>query len=57
MVPVFLGAGGHVKQDLPRLVAEAGRAHPGVQLSLEAPVGEQPAVLAAIAHAIARALG
>ena len=57
VVPVFLGAGGHVKQDLPRLVAEAGRAHPGVQLSLEAPVGEQPAVLAAIAHAIARALG
>jgi sirohydrochlorin cobaltochelatase len=54
VVPVFFGAGGHVKEDLPRLVAEAERAHPQVQLSLEAPVGEQPEVVAAIAKALAR---
>ena len=53
VVPLFLGTGSHVKEDLPRLVAEAARAHPGVQLSLEAPIGEQAAVVAAIAKAIA----
>jgi sirohydrochlorin cobaltochelatase len=52
VVPVFFGAGGHVKEDLPRLVAEAKRAHPAVKLTLEAPIGEQPAVIAAIAKAI-----
>ena len=53
VVPLFLGAGGHVKHDLPRLVAEAGRAHPAVKLTLEAPIGEQPEVIGAIAKAIA----
>ena len=53
VVPAFLGAGGHVKQDLPRLVAEAARAHPEVKLTLEKPIGEQPAVIDAIARAIA----
>jgi sirohydrochlorin cobaltochelatase len=53
VVPLFLGAGGHVKEDLPRLVAEAARAHPEVKLDLEAPIGEQPQVIAAIAKAIA----
>jgi sirohydrochlorin cobaltochelatase len=51
VVPLFLGAGGHVKDDLPRLVADAQRAH-GVQLTLEQPIGEQPAVIAAIADAL-----
>jgi len=51
VVPVFLGQGGHVKEDLPRLVASATR--PGVQLSLEKAIGEQPAVVEAIAAAIA----
>jgi sirohydrochlorin cobaltochelatase len=53
VVPAFLGAGGHVKQDLPRLLADAARSHPEVKLTLEKPIGEQPAVLDAIARAIA----
>ena len=53
VVPAFLGAGGHVKEDLPRLVAEAAKAHPEVKLTLEKPIGEQPAVIEAIARAIA----
>ena len=53
VVPLFLGAGGHVKQDLPRLVAQNARA--GVQLSLEQAIGEQPQVIEAIASAIAQA--
>jgi sirohydrochlorin cobaltochelatase len=53
VVPVFLGAGGHVKQDLPKLVAAA--AQPGVKLHLEKPIGEQPQVIEAIAAAISSA--
>jgi sirohydrochlorin cobaltochelatase len=51
VVPVFLGQGGHVKEDLPRLVSETAR--PGVTLSLAKPIGEQPEVIEAIASAIA----
>jgi sirohydrochlorin cobaltochelatase len=52
VVPLFLGSGGHVKQDLPRLVAAAREAHAGLEIKLEQPIGEQPGVLAAIARAI-----
>lgn len=50
VVPVFLGQGGHVKDDLPRLVSQSAR--PGLKLSLDKPIGEQPAVVEAIAAAI-----
>jgi sirohydrochlorin cobaltochelatase len=53
VVPVFLGAGGHVKDDLPKLVADARAKHAGIAIELEAPIGEQPAVLDAIAASIA----
>jgi sirohydrochlorin cobaltochelatase len=53
-VPVFLGAGGHVKEDLPRLVARARADHPKVTIRLEAPIGEQSALIEAIAASIAR---
>jgi sirohydrochlorin cobaltochelatase len=53
VIPVFLGLGGHVRQDLPRLIAKSRKAHPGLKISLERPIGEQPRVLAAIARAIA----
>ena len=53
VVPVFLGQGGHVKEDLPRLIAGAQRAFPGVNLSLEKTIGEQPEIIEAIASVIA----
>ena len=54
VVPIFLGAGGHLKNDLPRL-AEAIRGDcPGLTILVEPPIGEQPEVIAAIARAIAR---
>jgi sirohydrochlorin cobaltochelatase len=38
---MFLGAGGHVRKDLPRLlVAAVQAAHPGMQVTLHPPVGE-----------------
>ena len=55
VVPLFLGQGGHVKEDLPRLVAAAGSAYGDIQLILEKPIGEQPQVLEAISAAIAGA--
>ena len=53
VIPLFLGAGGHVKQDLPRLVAEAKR--PEVSLVLDKAIGEQAEVIEAIAAAISQA--
>jgi sirohydrochlorin cobaltochelatase len=53
VVPVFLGQGGHVREDLPRLVSELRSAHTDLNLVLEKPIGEEPAVIDAIAEAIA----
>lgn len=54
IVPVFFGAGGHIKQDLPALVEAIRNKKPKIEISLEPPVGEQPEVISAIARAIAR---
>ena len=53
VVPVFLGRGGHISDDLPRLVARERERHPHITLQIEAPIGEQAAVIEAIAAAIA----
>jgi len=53
VVPLFLGQGGHVKEDLPRLVAAARADHPGVDIILEPAIGEQASVVTAITEAIA----
>jgi sirohydrochlorin cobaltochelatase len=53
VVPIFLGQGGHVREDLPKLVANAREKHPEIKIELEQPIGEQPAVIEAIATAIA----
>ena len=52
VVPVFFGAGGHVKEDLPRLVQETLARHPQLRVQIDTPIGEQDAVLQAIAAAI-----
>ena len=54
VVPVFFGSGGHLKEDLPRLVKALKDNYKDMKISLEPPVGEQPEVIAAIARAIAR---
>jgi sirohydrochlorin cobaltochelatase len=45
VVPVFLGQGGHVREDLPAAVERAQRRHPDVSLALRRAVGEDDAVL------------
>ena len=54
VVPVFLGMGGHVKDDLPKVVAEIRKTYGDMEIIVEPPIGEQPGVIAAIARAIAR---
>jgi sirohydrochlorin cobaltochelatase len=53
IVPVFLGQGGHLKNDLPRLLGQARAAHPGMALTLDRSLGEQPELIEAIAALIA----
>jgi sirohydrochlorin cobaltochelatase len=53
VVPVFLGSGGHLKEDLPKLVAEIRGNYPDLEITVEPPIGEQAAVISAIARAIA----
>lgn len=49
VVPVFLGAGGHVRKDLPALLDTLRAEHPGVHFTLHPAVGEAPAVIDAMA--------
>ena len=51
VVPLFLGAGGHVRKDLPVLMAQLGAAHPQVRWSLAPAIGEVDSVVQAMARA------
>jgi len=51
VLPLFLGAGGHVRKDLPDLLAELAAAHPAVQWELRPAIGEAPSVIEAMAAA------
>jgi sirohydrochlorin cobaltochelatase len=51
VVPLFLGAGGHVRKDLPVLLAELASAHPGVRWQLQPAIGERDSVIDAMARA------
>ncbi len=48
VVPVFLGQGGHVLRDLPLMVEQLRRDHPGLAIEVAGAVGEDPAVLLAM---------
>ena len=50
IVPVFLGQGGHLRRDLPRLVDACRAAHPGVAIRCTNAAGEDDGVLAALAR-------
>ena len=51
VVPLFLGAGGHVRKDLPVMLEALRVAHPGVHFGLHPAVGEVPSVVDAMAAA------
>ena len=56
VLPLFLGAGGHVRKDLPLLVDALRNAHPGLAVTLQPAVGEIDSVTAAIVDAAVRVL-
>jgi sirohydrochlorin cobaltochelatase len=49
VLPLFLGAGGHVRKDLPPLLDELRAEHANVAFTLHPAVGETPALIAAMA--------
>jgi sirohydrochlorin cobaltochelatase len=49
IVPLFLGAGGHVRRDVPELIAKLEATHASVHWELHPAVGEAQAVIDAMA--------
>jgi sirohydrochlorin cobaltochelatase len=56
IVPIFLGQGGHVRRDLAELLATLATRHPGVALRCAPTVGEDDAVIDALAACCLREL-
>jgi sirohydrochlorin cobaltochelatase len=52
IVPVFFGVGRHAREDLPRLIDEVHRRHPGLQVQVTPAVGEWDDLLDGLAEAI-----
>ena len=49
ITPLFMARGGHLKQDLPKLLAELRTRYPDVALNITPPIGESPELLQTIA--------
>jgi sirohydrochlorin cobaltochelatase len=56
IVPVFFGEGGHVRRDLPVMVEALRQRHPGVVFFCTAAIGEDEAVIEALAGYCLRTL-
>jgi sirohydrochlorin cobaltochelatase len=56
VLPLFLGAGGHVRKDLPQWLLRLGVEHPSVQWRLRPAIGEADAVIAEMAAEALRLL-
>ena len=49
VVPLFLAQGGHLREDLPRLLDDIRRSHPGVTIDVTPAIGDSEVLTAAIA--------
>lgn len=49
LVPLFLAQGGHLKEDLPRLLDAICKRHPGVRIDVTAAIGDVESLTNAIA--------
>lgn len=56
VMPLFLGMGGHVRNQVPALVDALATSHPDVRWMLQPTIGEADAVIAAIAAEALRRL-
>ena len=54
LVPLFMAQGGHLKQDLPRLVATLREQHPQLELRVMDAIGDSPEILQAISDWVLR---
>lgn len=54
VLPLFLGAGGHVRKDLPALLEQLRLAHPTVAWLLRPAIGEDESVVEAMARCALR---
>lgn len=52
LFPYFLAAGRHIREDIPRLIAEARHRHPHVRLELRPYLGELPGLAELIADSL-----
>ena len=50
VLPLFLGTGKHAREDIPRLLDELRRQHPGCQFDLQTAAGENPRVTSLLAQ-------
>ena len=50
VLPLFIGVGKHARQDLPALIGHLREAHPLVLFEMRAAVGEDPAMIEAMAR-------
>jgi sirohydrochlorin cobaltochelatase len=57
VLPCFLAAGRHVREDVPRLVAELRAEHPGATFRLAEPLGADPRVADLLAARVAETEG
>lgn len=57
VLPMFLGAGGHVRKDLPALMEQLRASHPWMQLHLRPAIGEEAEVVDAMARVALAAVG
>ncbi|MPS95635.1 CbiX/SirB N-terminal domain-containing protein [Comamonas sp.] len=57
VLPLFLGTGKHAREDIPRLLDELRRQHPGCRFDLQAAAGENPRVTTLLAQLAIEAAG
>ena len=56
VVPLFLAQGGHLKEDLPKLVAALRAEHAGVEFKVTPALGDAPEMIEAMAAWVERAV-
>ena len=54
VVPLFMAQGGHLKQDLPRMVGKIREQHPQLELQVMPAIGDVPEILQAITDWVLR---
>ncbi len=57
VLPMFIAQGGHLKRDVPELLAVLRERHPEISLTLAPAIGESPGVIEAMAQAALMAAG